>query len=293
MNFLQLSLGGVLEHYMVDVPHDGTRWDASPAPQVKLFNRDGGVLRASTGATLGNQYTVNAACAADGRTIYIASTGSLRRWEQMWIRSNVTYHWETVTVDKWTTSSVTTLDPLQYAYSTSDVLESHRLYTTVTSGDVGNPELNCYAEWAYTVDTVARKEHTSFHISRYAPRRTLTAAKAISQEPRAREQLGSDQRVEHILQRIWEEVILPDVAKLLGSAGAMVAPEVIEEAHLYKFMEQSYRRAREFDAAKEYAEMYKSQLDEVRLSIVDLDEDGGQGDGDIPRGMRTPRLMRG
>ena len=293
MDFVQLDLGGVLVHTMVDVPHDGTRWAASPAPTVTLYHRGGGVLRDSATASTGPSLYVTSTAAADGRTIVCTTTTGLERWEQCYIRSTATGHWETVTVDKFTSTTVTILDPLRYSYSTGDYLESHRMTTTLSESDAGNVELNCWAQWAYTVDGVKRKESTVFHISRYAPRLSLTAAEAMQAEPRLRDMLGSDQRIELLLRRIWHKVILPDVSKMIGSPGGMVSGEAIEEAVLLKLQEYVLRKSNQFEAAAHYKELYSSQLDEMRLSVIDMDEDGGQARDETPRGARTPRVMRG
>ncbi len=298
--FVQLAIGGVIDHSMVDVPHDGARWDASPAPTCTLHHRNGGVIASSTAATVGLSFTVKEA-SAESRTISLVSTTGLERFGEYLLGPNANGQWEWVTVEAFEPEddedsySVTVLDELQHSYSSDDptTLKSHRLTLELSAAQSASVESGCFAAWAYMVDSVKRIEHTTFAISRYAPRMSLTPAEAISVSPRLRDLIGSDQRVEVVLRRLWRRHLMPDVAKILGSSGAVLSGESLEQAHLYKLGEQLAREAKDHESAANYSELYTSALDEIRTDVVDLDESGGQDDDETPRGLSTPRLLRG
>lgn len=292
--FLQIGAGGVLSHTMVDVPSDGTRWDASPAPTVTLHHRAGGVIgTASTAATTVAAVAVTSATAGAKAITLSTSTTALERLEEYMLGPNAAGQWEWVTIDGVSSTAVTVLDDLRYSYTSEASLTDHRMKLTVTEGDASSPETGCFAAWAYYVDGVLRIEHTTFAISRYAPRQSLTAAEAIGVFPRLIELLGSNQRVEVVLRRLWRRHVLPDVAKILGASGAVVAGESLEQAHLYKLGEQLAREAKDHESAERYSELYSAALDEMRTTVTDIDEDGGQSDDETPRGRRTPRMLRG
>jgi hypothetical protein len=293
IEFVQLSLGGVIHHNMVDVPHDGDRWADSPAPTVRLLNRDGTQLLASTAATVDASRSLTSTATAKSRTIPMTSTTGLKRWEEYVVGPNATGQWEWVTLDAIGSTSVTTLDPLVNTYSTGHGIKSHTMSYQVSTTTAAAVAQNCFAQWRYTVDSIERQEHTVFSISRYCPRLSLTPAEVIQHEPRALKQIGSDQKIGLILKRMFENRVLPDVAKILGSPGALVSGEAVDEAVLLKFQEIVSRKAKDYEGAHEYANLYVHQLDEIRLSVTDLDESGGQDVDEVPRSMRTPRIMRG
>lgn len=292
-HFLQKDLGGSLWHVMRDLPADGARWDDTPAPAVTLYSRDGGTIRASTAVSVGPLTTVASSVAAGTTVIGIGTTTALRRWEEYVIGPNAAKEWERCKLDAVGGSYVKTLDPLVYSYSAGNEFKSHRLSTQVTTGNCGTVELNCWAEWSYAVDGQTSKVSTPFNISRYAPRLNITALDVVQFDPAARDQIGPDQKIDLILRDIWERHVLPDVAKLLGSPGAMVTSESVDAALLYRFEEHVYRQGRNTERADKYAELYAKQLEEVSSGIVDIDQSGGQDDDEIPPSPRSRRMVRG
>jgi hypothetical protein len=293
VHFLQLELGGDLWHHLRDLPSDGARWDADVTPLVRLNHRNGGVIRASTSCSVGPLTTVGSSVAAGTTLIGITTTGALRRWDEYVIGPNAAGEWEWCRLDAIGSGYVKTLDPLVYSYSAGNAFKSHRLSTRVTTAHVGSVELNCWATWSYTVDGQARRTQTSFNISRYAPRLNVTETHILQFDPAAREQIGSDQKLDPIIRFCWENYVLPDVAKLLGSPGAMVAPDAVDAAVLYRVEEYIYRQSRNTERADKYAELYVRQLEEVSSSIVDIDQDGGQSDGEVPPSPRARQMLRG
>ena len=292
IHFLQLDKGGVLYHTMADLPPDGARWDASPAPTVTLYSTTSGELRAAESATLGPSTTLSAAAAAKATSLTVASTSDINRFDRLVVGPNSTGQWEWVTVDGAASTTITLLDPLEYSYASSDVVKSHTMQTTVSSDDAGSEIRRCRADWTYTVDSVGRIESTIYVVSKYAPRLAVTAADLMQHDPRARKLLGSDQAVELLLQRIWETRILPDVAKVYGSPGSVPSGEALQQAVLAKFDAHVARRTGAYEAETRYEEIYQELIDEVRVGIVDTDEDGDVED-EIPRTMRVARVFRG
>lgn len=293
IHFLQLDKGGSLSHEMRDVPSDGARWDASPAPTVTLYTRTGETIRALTTVSLGPTTTLASDVAADAKAIGIGTTSSLRRWEEYVIGPNASGEWERVRLDSIGPTWVKALDPLVYAYSSGNTFKSHRMSTVVSTTHTATVEFYCYADWAYTVDGLARRTATDFCVSRYAPRLNITALDAVQFDPAARDQIGSNQKIDLVLRDLWERHVLPDVAKRLGSPGAMVSSERVDAAMLYRFAEHLYRQGRNTERADKYAELYTNQLEEIALGVVDLDEDGGQSADEVPASPRVCVMLRG
>lgn len=290
--FLQKDLGGVLKHTMRDLPGDGARWDSSPAPTVTLMARGGGELLASTAATLGGTYTTGGAISVGDTTISVNSTTGLSRWDEVVLGPNAAGQWEWKTLDGVSSTAIVFHEKAVYAYSTGKTLKSHTMSVEVTSGTVGSVSQNNYAEWHYAVDSVERKEHTLFHISLYAPRLSLTAARFLEEYPRALGMLGSNQKIDALIRRMWDTRVIPDIARIFHP-GAMVSGEAAELALANKLKEFLENEAKNYDAADRYAVRYNHALDQIRDGLVDLDESGGVGDTEVVRSARTPRLIRG
>lgn len=289
--FLQLDLGGTLRHTMVSVPSDGSRWDSSPAPAVVLYGPGGGEIRASTAATLGASHTLSSAVSSGSSILPVSSSTGFERYRDVVIGPNALGQWEWGTIDG-LGATVHLLDPLQYDYATSAQVQSHDLETIVTSADVGSVEHNCRAEWRYSVGSIPRRESTVFSVSRYAPRHGLNAADVAQEDPRVSEVIGSGQRVDLLIERLWERKVLPDIATL-WRPGATVSGSDCDEALMAKVQETVARLARDFEAADHYREVYRAALDGLRQSLIDLDQDGSQDDTEVPQGTHTIRMLRG
>ena len=285
----------MLWHQHKDLPPDGARWDSSPAPTVTLYNKSGGELRAVTTASLGPTTTLASSVVAGARAIGISDTTSLRRWEEYHIGPNAAGEHEWVRLDSVGNGYVKALDPVVYAYSSGNALQSHRMSTLVTTGTTGSVEWSCFAVWSYYVDAVLRNVSSEFHISHYAPRLNVTEIDWLQHNPGLRQLIGRDQKPGLILRDLWHQVVLPDVAKLLGSAGAMVAGEAVDRAVLYRADEYIYRQANNMERADVCAEQYTNQLEEIAagINIIDVDESGGQSDDELPPSPRIQELLRG
>ncbi|MCP3973184.1 MAG: hypothetical protein GY720_01685 [bacterium] len=293
IHFLQQEIGGTLEHVMKELPSDGARWDASPAPAVTLRTRDGGSLRASTAVSVGPSTTLSSAATVGARSVSLTLATGFARWEEYVIGPNVSGQWERVLADGIGSGTLTFLDPLVYAYGSGVTIKSHRLYSPVTGGTVGSVAWGAWAEWSYYVDSVRRKVATPFNVSRYAPRLEVTALDFLQTEPAARQMIGSDQKIDLMIRRRWEQVVLPDVAKILGSPGAMVSGEAVARAVIYSVQDLMYRTDGNMERANDYAELYVNQLQEATDGMVDLDESGGQSETEIPPSAHSRRMRRG
>jgi hypothetical protein len=236
---------------------------------------------------------VASAVTAGTTLIGIGTTTALRRWQKYTLGPNYAGQWERVRLDAIGPTWVKALDPVVYSYSSGNTFQSCRMSTQVTTGDCGTVEMNAFAAWRYAVGGQVRKTYTTFNISRYSPVLNITALDVVQFDPAARDQVGSDQKIDLILKDQWERHVLPDVAKLLGSPGAMVSAEAVDAAVLYKFEEYVYRQARNTERADKYAELYVHQLEEVTQGVVDIDQSGGQSDDEIAPSPRSRRTVRG
>ena len=294
VSFVGKGSGGIISHDMVDLPSDFSRWDASPAPTVTLFAPGGGTIVASATASTVDATTLASAAPAATNDIALATTAGVLRWEPYVVGPNAAGQAEWCILDAVASATgvVTTLDPLRYSYASSQAFKTHRLKTTITATDAGSLVANARAEWGYEVDDVARKESTIFNISLYAPRLGLTSSDVLSIEPRVRKVIGSNQRIDYLLRHLWESRVLPDIAKIFNP-GALVSGAEADEALLFLVQQYMARKSKELELAEEYGRLYGDALDELRNSMIDLDQSGAQGEDEVVRGINTPRMMRG
>ncbi len=292
ISFLQKSLGGKLTHTVADLSATGGRWDSTTAPTVVLYNRGGGELVASTACDLGIATVLSAAAAADQKSITVGTTSGVVRWDDYVVGPNISGQWEWVTVDGITSTAVTLVDDLTYAYSSGRAFKSHTMSITLTGGDVPTVNRDCFASWAYNVDGESRKDSTTFHVSLYAPRLSLTPAMVIQEYPRADKIISDQQRIGLLIREKWRTRVLVDIGHM-WAPGALVSGEVANEALLFKVVQHIARQARDMEGADMWGGLYLAALDSLRSTIIDLDESGGVGDDEIPRGVATPRLLRG
>ena len=290
--FIQKSLGGKLTHTVADCGPDGGRWDSTTAPTVELYSKGGGVIVQSTTCTLGPSTVLTAAAAASQKTLALSTTASLERWRNYVIGPNISGQWEWVTVDAIATTAVTVVDDLLYAYSSGRTFKSHDMSVTLSAGDVTSVYRDCRAAWSYNLYGIARKDHTTFHVSLYAPRLALTAADIVQEYPRIHQVISSQQRIDLLIRRIWETRLLPDIGKVF-SPGALISGELANEALLYRVVKHVLMQARDFEGAEHYDDLYMSALDSLRSNAVDADESGGVDDDEIIPGIRSPRIRRG
>ena len=279
-------------HTVADVGQTGNRWDATTAPTVVLHNAGGGVIVSSRTCDLGPSTTLGAAAAAEQKSLTVATTASLVRWDTYKIGPNINGQWEWVTVDGIATTAVVLVDELTYSYSSGDALQSHDMSVTLSAGDITSVYRDCYAAWSYEVDGIGRKDHTTFHVSLYAPRLALTAADVTQEYPRTATVIAEPQRVDLLIRRIWSKRVLVDVGKLFAPGG-LVSGETANEALLYRVVMHVAQQARDFEVAEVYDDLYKSALDALRATVVDPDESGGVDEAEHVPGVRTPRLRRG
>ena len=289
--FLQLDVGGQLHHDLADLGAGGALWDSSPAPTVILYHRSGGELRASATATTGSSYTLSSAASVGATSIALASTTGVSRWEPLVIIENGAP--EHITPKSVSSGTVALIQPLKSAHADGATVRSPRLSATVAASVCASVEHGCRAEWRYSIGGVARRESTSFTISRYVPRYTLTSQELLEIEPRAEALVGSYQDLDRLIDVTWSRKILPDVAKMLGTPGAAISGDSLESALLKRVLADLAVRARDFETADRYEADYAAAIDEIRTTAVDLDESGGQSDDEIPRSRNAVRILRG
>jgi len=295
MRFVQQGQGGTLDHVMVDVPHDGARWDASPAPTCTLKSDDGGVILASQTVTaLGPTTTVSAAgAAAAQKTIPVASTTGFERGEQIWIGPNADGEWESGILEKVGSSSLGVLHELQYTYASTHVVKSHRMRITVTADQAASQYTRARAVWGYTVDSVTRTVDEDFHIVPHVPRHTVTESTLRDLAPRAWVVRGSDQRLPRLIDTHWHRYVLAD----LGSGykpGALIDSSAMNEALIYRVLATLALEAREIAQYEQYMQLYTGRVSAgFQIATVDDDLDGDAGSHEKYRGRFSGRLLRG
>jgi hypothetical protein len=289
--FVQLDLGGSLDHTMVDLTSDGARWDADPLPSVTLRSGSGGEIRAAVTATAGPATSTASAVAAGAKRVPVLATTDFLRWEEVVVGPNSSGQWEWATIDGISLSeALTVLDELSFAYGSGVPVKSHRLSTTLTAADVGDVQRRAWAEWSYEVGGVARKEATIYVASRYAPRLSLTATELLGEDPRVRRLIAGNQRLDLLIRRTWERKVLPAIAAM-WAPGALISGESAEEALILAVRLKLARDAKDFESADKIEALYRTALDRLQSVPVDLDE-GGEAD-DAVRGAVAPRLLRG
>jgi len=302
VQFVQKDNGGILAHYMVDVPHDGSRWSSTPAPSVTLYDSGGGELVASTLASTGPSTRVSSGVSSGAAAIPLTSASGFERFEEYKIGPNNKGQWEWFTVDAVSTGGLGILGTLKNAYEVSTLVQSHRLSYRVSSGVLDTVARNCRAEWRYTakgpppaVAPIVREDSSIFHVAYYAPRYNLTESEVLQELPYARQLIDNDQRIDLIMRRLWERRVLPDIARMM-EPGALVSGEQADELLLIAFQRWAILR-KPGEAANERAEMlaaeYSQALESLRDTLVDLDESGGTDETETPRGPSTPRILRG
>ena len=296
VHFVQLDLGGTVEHRMVDVPADGARWDATPAPTVQLYSDSGGELLSSPAtATEGPSTTLSADAAAGATSVSVASTTGIDRFDEMLVGPSSDGRWEWITVMGAGGGQVHLAAPLEHSYSSGDVVKSHTLTYTIAASDAASVARGCRAEWRYEVGGVERRESTVYHVSRYAPRMSLTAAGLAQEYPRALRQVASHQDLDLLIRRVWEGHVLPAIGRIYAP-GAMVSGELAEQALIAAVKTTLAEEAKDLDAAEIYRDQYRAHMDEIAslmVGLVDTDEDGVRDDDETPRGALTPIIMRG
>lgn len=273
--FVQLSAGGVIEHTMADVPQDGDRWSSSPAPAVWLYNDTGGLMLSGATATEGPSTSTSEGVSAGATDIPLVDLTGVERFAEYSIGPSATGSWERVTTIAAGGGQVTVAAPIRNAYAAGVAFRSHRLTYQVSSSTANSVMRNCRAEWRYTVDGVQRRESTIFHVSRYAPRCPLTSETFFAEYPRGRNMIASSQHMEILIKEMWRGVVLPEIGRLFHP-GALASGEAARPLLAAKLKQILCETARDFQAADIYQERWRAELELLRDTIVDLDEDGEQ-----------------
>lgn len=287
VQFVQVGKGGTITY------HAPERWDASPAPTVTLYAPEGGELVASQTATLGPSTTLDGAAAAGQTTVPLTATTSVVVGDQYLI-TNATSESEWVTVEAITSGvSVTVRDDLLHTYASADVFCSTKLSVSVSSTEAAAPHRSCYARWAYSVSSETRLDTSVFHLTRWSPRLNLTAQDILRREPRAIDLLGTRQDIEELIEDIWENEILEDLAQSCDP-GALLSGETLRMATLYRVIAEMYLHAQDAEHSDALMGMYRAAWERVLATApIDVDQSGSVGADDIVRPAWTGRVFRG
>lgn len=287
VQFVQVGKGGTITY------HAPTRWDATPAPTVTLYGPEGGELVASGNATLGPTTTLDGAAAAGATTVPLTATTGVVVGEQYKI-TNATGEHEWVTVEAISSGvSVTVRDPLRYTYASTDVFCSTKLSVAMSSTQAAAPYRNCYARWVYSVGAQSQIDTSIFHVTRWAARLTLTSQDILRREPRAIDLLGSRQDIDELIQDIWENEILEELAQSCDP-GALLSGETLRMATLYRVIAEMYLHSQDAEHSDALMAMYRAVWERVlHTAPIDVDQSGSVSSDDIVRPAWTGRLFRG
>jgi hypothetical protein len=102
---------------------------------------------------------------------------------------------------------------------------------------------------------------------------------------------SSGQQLDLLIRRTWEQHVLPDISRL-WKPGATVSGEMCERALVARVAQKLLEDQKEFQAADRQADAYAAEIDLLREGLIDLDEDGGHEDAELPRSLSTPRIRR-
>ncbi|MHC4644077.1 MAG: hypothetical protein ACYTBJ_01150 [Planctomycetota bacterium] len=291
--FVQKDKGGTVYHDVIDAA--SARWDASPTPTVTLYTAKGSELVASQNATEGPSTTLTATAAAKQSTLQITSASSINVGDVLLLGPNDSGQWEWVTVDSvigGSTLTLTTRDPLVYSYVSADVIKSCRLSVSMSSSEADGVYESCRAEWVFSVSSQSRIETSIFHVSVFSPRMTLRDQDILIRQPRARDLLGTRQRLSQLIKDIWERDILEDLGAVVNP-GALVAGDVLRQAHMYRVLAEIASMASDEESRDRYFEHYRTSWDRImQQTLIDTDGDGAIGDDDIIRTSMTGRVKR-
>ena len=291
--FVQESRGGVLAYRHTDIPADGGRWDASPAPTVALFDSSGGELVASRTATLGPTTTLSSSAAAAQRTIPVTATTSINRGEQFVIGPNATGQSEWVTCEQVGGGNVVARDDLEYTYASADVFASHKMELTLTAADITTTYKDAYARWSFTVDSVQLYEQTIFHVSKYAPRLSVTPQDVLTYDATALHSLGDLQTLGILIAEVWDRHILVHLGQMFDPS-ALISGTALHLATIYKVLELIASGNKEEEERDQWRGQYSAAMEaSIVATPVDLDQSGGVDENEKVRNPHTARLMRG
>ena len=279
---------------MVDVPHDGARWTGTPT--VTVYDRGEGEIVASANADVGPTTTTDAVAGpaqSDATALPVTSESDFRRWETIWIGPNSSGEWEDNVVEKVATGQLGTLYDLQYDYASGVTVKSHRMSVTLTSGSADSVYVRARATFLYTVDGIAREVSETFHIAEHVPRHTVTPSDLRSLSPRVQLTKSSKQRLTRLIQQMWTRHVLPDLSGSFDP-GAVVDGSALDQALIYRVLEHLALESKATEEREEYRSLYLSRIAAgLQVTSVDLDQSGGEEDGEFALSPHVARLMRG
>ena len=308
VQFLQVDVGGHVEHVVTDLGSDGAGFDAATlvpvyaGPTVELKGSDGSEVVASQLATVVAPTKLLAAVAAGATQITVPTTTGLKRFDQIVIGpSSDEGRWEWAMIDGLKASTVGPpavagtlflLAPLRYAYGVNDVVGTRTLAVDFEDDEITEVQRNCRLIWTYQRSGVTIVENTVVHLSRYAPRYSLSDAEVEAVVPTALRMLGPHQRLTLIIRQVWERRVLPSIARLMNPGG-LVTGEAADELLLAAVAQQINEAAGKPEQADRWRETYDGLLGGLQDTITDLDEDGEQATTEKPRSRNVARLNRG
>lgn len=275
VTFLQKDRGGTLVHSVA------RRIDAANAPTVTLVRRSGETIVASQAATKGPRTTLDGAAAAGQTTIPLTATtdvvvGGIYRM------TNALGQFEFVTVDSISAAvSVEARRDLAYTYAAADVFESQQLSVEFTAAELTAIRSNCRAQWVYESDGQEYLEESIVHISEFAPVHTVTPEDVARRHPRIYDSLASSQVLAELIDEVWKNEVLEDLAGRVDDEHGLVAGSGLNRALILRVVAQVEAMNEQWDDFDRWTGLYATALEQaVALVPIDTDEDGDVDAGD-------------
>jgi len=272
--FLQKDRGGTLSHYV------GRAVDSSYTPTVTLLSSGGSTIVASQNATKGPRTTLDAAAAADQKTVPLTATTDIAVGDH-YLLTNATSQTETVVIDSITSGvSVGVRTDLRYTYASADVFQSLKISVSVSAAQATGRRSNARAQWVYESGSQEHMEESLFFISKFAPTNTCTEADIQLMHPRIYHMLAADQDLDEIIKFVWDNRVLLDFAgrydpRALISASALKLATV--EAVVAEIASAN-EQWEEWDARTIQYKVYLEQA--LSATAIDADLDGDFDDAD-------------
>lgn len=274
--WIQKDRGGTLRYQLA------RRIASANTPQVTLLTSSGTELVAEQAATKGPRTTLDAAAASGQRTIPLTATDNVKVGH-IYRLTNSGGQYEFVTVDAISSGvSVTARRDLRHTYASADVFESQEVSVSVTAEEAPSVRYNCRAKWRYTdTDSQEHVEESIFHVSAFAPVHNVTAEDIARRYPRIYDALGDPQKLQELIDEIWENEVLQDLAGAVSDEHGFVSGGPLRLALIERVAAQVESANEQWDDFDRRMTAYQLQLEQaIQSTPIDTDEDGDVDSGD-------------
>jgi hypothetical protein len=299
--FVQYGVAGVLEHY-VSRPIDASG-DGVTDPTCTLLWPSGSEMQAEDDCDVGPTSSLGAAAAAGTYDLTVTDTTDMAVGDVLWL-TNSDGQSEPIIAHAVTPSTegegegggedgeVESRHELEYSYAEDDVIASRRLRIDVLAASMTTCSRDCRARWTYQSGGVTYSEETVFHVSRYAPRCTVTEADVLRRHPQARQWVAPRQPLGDLVEEIWRREVLTDLSAIYTPT-AIISGEALHTATILRVAAQLALNNGQLELYDRWHAEYRGALDQaVSVSPVDTDDDGSSDD-EQRYSARVVRLLRG